>query len=765
VSKQLQPILEPINYLPPVFRPEGEKIPKTDTDFDVYVKHWMQEPADHELWILGDFGTGKTTFCQHFAKRLLDAQDSTDERIPIPVIVPLSKGIQDDEKLLYGIRKGLEENGARLKAGSDTVRWLLKEHRIIILCDGLDECPWDFTGAKQALEGRGKIIVTCRTHYFKTLEDYTATLGYRSKTTSNVDIVELLGVDERAIKLSINKQPHGNKKTLELAFNRWPHLWKMAQRPLWLNLIMKMIPKEGSDKPPRMADLYDYSIRESLRTRMTSPESESVFPLVIDILSALALTGFLSGSKRTYFTKEHLLGKDPEAKHVKDTIEEAREKGDLLPKADNDLFAMLIGKTILIHNLYSKPDTYSFGHLSFQEYLSARALMKRRAEGEREAEVLRGTKVELSAEGKHLLKENLSRTDWAEIACFTASITCNAELVIKLCIEEYKKQIRKNKHYEFNAAKMLFLGARAIHAAQNFDNKSNKKLGDLIVSLFQGKLARGYHFLEQIYRSLAFMGDAGKETLKRNIERNQLPGDGTAKAKKASQMRRRCILAWYESFPSEAMEQVLPFLDEEIEQSVHVHWHAAEVVSEVATKDNVALLKKYAESTNPIVQGNILWAFKRCKPHHPLAKHLNEKLIRRLKDVVNKGLGKEHSFHPRAHGALLLGRCMTATEHQYGDQEAIGKKLCELLKDKKSKWRGYVTRGLLELEWKGAVPHLCEYLKGKDDEIWQRYAVDAIVKLAKKEHIVCIERTIKPLKKRYQLLSQRLSRHIQCLQK
>ncbi|MHC4155172.1 MAG: SIR2 family protein [Planctomycetota bacterium] len=743
VREQMKQIPEPIHYLQPVFRPEGEEH-ATDESLDAYVDNWMQERADHELWILGDFGTGKTTFCQHSTQRWLEAQDSTDERVPTPILIPLNEGIQARETLLDCIRKGVEANGAELEAGDDTVRWLLQEHRILVLCDGLDECPWDFTRAKQALNGRGNIVVTCRTQFFKTQAEYFAELGFKRRPPSNVDIVELLGVDERAIKSSISDQPRGDRETLERAFDQWPHLWEMARRPLWLRLILEMIPKEGSDKLLKMADLYDHSIRESLRTRMASSDSERIIPLVMDILSELGLTGFLPKPFLRDFSGEHISGQVLNAERVRKVREQARKEGGLLPKTNDDLFAKLIRQTILIHNLYSKPDTYSFGHLSFQEYLAARAL------------------VERAAEGECLLKENLSRTDWAEIACFYASLISDAEPVIKLCIEEYQKQASDDERM---AAEMLFLGARAMDAAQAFDNESNEQLGDLIVSLFQGDLGRGYYFLEPIYKSLARMGDAGRETLKRNIERNQPPYDAATKPAEAEQMRRRCILAWYESFPSDAMEHVLSFLDEKTEPALHVRWHAAEVVAQVATVDNVASLEKYAESTDPIVQGNILWAFKRCDPRNPLAKRLDAQFISMLEEVVAEGLGKEHSFHPRAHGALLLGRCVTATEHRYGHTKKIADNLCKLLKAKKNLWRGYVTRGLLELNWDGAVLALCEYLKGEDDEIWQRYAVDAVVKLAKKDHVAGIEQAAKELEKRYPLLSRRLSRLILFLEK
>ena len=743
MRRLMQKLLEDIQYLPPAFRPEGEE-GKPDVSLDAYVHNWLRERVDHELWILGDFGTGKTTFCQHFTERLLAAKDSLDECVSNPILIPLNEGIERNETLLGCICKGLKNNGAKLKAGNDTVRWLLQEHRILVLCDGLDECPWDFPRALEELKERGSIIVTCRTHFFKSQAQYIAELDLRRRRASNVEIVELLGVDEDAIRSSIDKESTGDRRILERAFEQWPHLWEMARRPLWLSLILQMILEQASNEPPKMCELYDLSIRETLLTRIKSRKSKRIIPVVMDILSELALTGFLPKRLLRYFPRKHIEKKVLNTKRVASLRQRAQEKGDLLPKTDEDLFEMLIRKTILIHNLFSEPDTYSFGHLSFQEYLAARALIERGTEGER------------------LLKDNISRADWAEIACFYACLVSVAEPVTKLCIEEYRKNANRN---ERAAAEMLFLGARVMHAAQAFGNESDEKLGDLIVSLFLGEQARGYHFLERIYKSLARMGDAGKETLKRNIKRNKPPYDDKVKKKDAEQMRRRCILAWYESFPGDAMKQVLPFLNEKNEQAQHVRWHAAEVVAEVATKNNVALLEKYAESKDPIVRGNILWAFKRCVPRSSLAKCLDAQFIERIREVVAKGLGKKYSFHPRAHGALLLGRCMTETGHQYSNTEEIGRMLCYLLKDKKSLWRGYVTRGLLELEWDGAVPDLCEYLKDKDDEIWQRYAVDAIVKLAKKEHIERIEPAANSLEERYPLLSRRLSRLILSLEK
>lgn len=52
---------------------------------DKYIDNWLTERGKMHISLLGEFGTGKTWFCRHYAYRQLESylKDPVNERLPI----------------------------------------------------------------------------------------------------------------------------------------------------------------------------------------------------------------------------------------------------------------------------------------------------------------------------------------------------------------------------------------------------------------------------------------------------------------------------------------------------------------------------------------------------------------------------------------------------------------------------------------------------------------------------------------------------------
>jgi hypothetical protein len=265
----------------------------------------------------------------------------------------------------------------------------------------------------------------------------------------------------------------------------------------------------------------------------------------------------------------------------------------------------------------------------------------------------------------------------------------------------------------------------------------------MIMGLLGGDYTNAYALLQRIYEALRRMGEAGRQALRRH-------------SKPASDpiIRRRCFLAWYESFGEEAFGEVLPYLRSNMSLDQHTRWHAAEVVAESAMQANAREMIPLSNALDPIVRGNVIWGLVRngvggVSEICPSA----DKLVEDLHNTVFSG----RDLHERAHAALLLGRFVARVAPDTISKDRLGQRLATLLWDKTSVWRGYVSRALCELGWRGAVPLLCRYVTdSRDSEIWLHYAVDAIEKLADVGHATIIAKASKGLSRSYEDLSFRL---------
>ncbi len=241
---------------------------------------WAAKPDDPPFFaLLGEYGMGKTTTCEAFTRRLLEAREN-DAALPVPVYVDLRR-LGDKARsepplasilesvLGYSTRSGQAMQGL----AADRVIALVREGKALAIFDGLDEVLVHLTPAqgqrftrqlwsilptrerrgprkaddKPVGPARGKLLISCRTHFFRTLrEERTHFTGEDREALSAADYraLLLLPFTDSQIEEYLEKHlPGADVPRLKELIRSIHNLPELAERPYTLSLIAKHIPQ------------------------------------------------------------------------------------------------------------------------------------------------------------------------------------------------------------------------------------------------------------------------------------------------------------------------------------------------------------------------------------------------------------------------------------------------------------------------------------------------------------------------------------------
>jgi formylglycine-generating enzyme required for sulfatase activity len=257
---------------------------------DDYVDRWLDDPARNHISVLGDYGTGKTSFCQQYAAKLGRRWLADPDRHRIPILISLrdyAKAMNLEQLVTdflvnrYGIQAGYE---AFIRFNADG--------KLVLLFDGFDEMAQkvdyqttvdNFEELARAVEARSKVILTCRTPYFRTsreaeellrrdfldiLTDEAVDKGYASATEKantlidlrdrpNFEIVHLLPFDREDIQTMLRARFPAEWERYWRQIESTYNLAELAQRPVLLDMIARSLPELEPGQAVNAAQLYE----------------------------------------------------------------------------------------------------------------------------------------------------------------------------------------------------------------------------------------------------------------------------------------------------------------------------------------------------------------------------------------------------------------------------------------------------------------------------------------------------------------------------
>jgi hypothetical protein len=167
---------------------EGREVGRErHASLDDYIDDWLTERGKMHISLLGEFGTGKTWFCRHYAYRQLGRylEDPANERLPLLITLRAFAKAMTAQQL---INDALLEQYKLPFVGSafQVFQEMNRRGKLLLILDGFDEMArqvdyqtvvdnfWEL--AELVNEG-SKVILTSRTEYFRWAKESEKILG------------------------------------------------------------------------------------------------------------------------------------------------------------------------------------------------------------------------------------------------------------------------------------------------------------------------------------------------------------------------------------------------------------------------------------------------------------------------------------------------------------------------------------------------------------------------------------------------------------
>jgi len=383
----------------------------------------MQAVAAHtKLMIVGKPGAGKTTFLRHIA-----IQCNQGELLPdyIPIFIRLRNFAENArEANSFSLFNYLNQELSLFGADEEQVKTLLHQGRALILLDGLDEVNdnQDIMIVNQVLRFceeyyKTRVIMTCRVanHQYQ-LE------GFTDIEIADFDYSQIAAFVQKWF-IAVDKNSLEQGKVLAAQFMQKLQLSENQQirnlvvTPLLLNLACCVFQSQADFSSSRL-ELYKNGLNILLRrwdeARSIKREENSQnlsLPSKFKLLSQIAAITFEQGHYfftqeqlqhyiTNYLQKSHTVAGDPEVLQVNsEVVLKSLEAQGLLQERARGV--------------------YSFSHLTFQEYLTARNF------------VFSSEPQTLEEKLQHLVS-HLTEARWRNVFLFTASMLGSAPNLLQI---------------------------------------------------------------------------------------------------------------------------------------------------------------------------------------------------------------------------------------------------------------------------------------------------------------------------------------------
>lgn len=214
---------------------------------DKYVEKWLKEEKYPILAILGDSGTGKTTYVTNLIKQFA-GQYLKDNNSYLPVLIELKNFTK-----VWNLEDLIKNDNIMYGLSIDDFKQKFRNGKILFIFDGFDELPngtiEKFNEVYSRVSDRHKIIITSRTHYFKYKIDEKPSLnpesidftGISLKDDYKVKVVYINFFTKDDIKKYLEKNFGESWVAQYETINRIYNLSDLSKRPILLNLIVQTL--------------------------------------------------------------------------------------------------------------------------------------------------------------------------------------------------------------------------------------------------------------------------------------------------------------------------------------------------------------------------------------------------------------------------------------------------------------------------------------------------------------------------------------------
>jgi NACHT-associated inactive Restriction Endonuclease 1/NACHT domain/Pentapeptide repeats (8 copies)/Domain of unknown function (DUF4062)/WD domain, G-beta repeat len=251
-----------------------------------YIDRWLADPSKEHISILGEFGTGKTSFALHYAwkalQKYVEAKERGVERPRVPLVIPLrdyAKAVTVESLFSEFFFRKYE-----MLPGYSAFEQLNRMGKLLLIFDGFDEMAAkvdrqeminNFWRLARVVVPGSKAILTCRTEHFPEAKEGRALLGAELKaSTANLtgeppqfEVLELEKFDDDQIRQLLGY--HADPKTVDMIMHS-PELRDLARRPVMAGYILEALPDIEAGKRVDLARIYLYAVTRKMERDIES---------------------------------------------------------------------------------------------------------------------------------------------------------------------------------------------------------------------------------------------------------------------------------------------------------------------------------------------------------------------------------------------------------------------------------------------------------------------------------------------------------------
>ncbi|MBD1920858.1 NACHT domain-containing NTPase [Microcoleus sp. FACHB-831] len=324
----------------------------------------------NKLMILGKPGAGKTTFLKHIAIQCIGGEFQA-KRVPIFVTLKDFSETANQPTLLKYIRQQFSAWGDVERLHAPSLDEVINHGRALVLLDGLDEVREE--DHRRVLKEIRELSAQFRDNQFV----ITCRIAAREHTFDKFTDVEVADFDKEQISTFAHNW-FKNKAVKADIFIKYlkdnEPIQELATNPLLLTLLC-LVFEESGDFPANRSELYKEGLdallkkwdanrgiyRDQVYKKLSVQRKE-------ELLSKIALTTFEGGE---YFFKQKVA-----EQYITDYIRN-------LPDANTDPEALQIDSELVLRSIEYQHGLlverakriYSFSHLTFHEYFTAREIV------------------------------------------------------------------------------------------------------------------------------------------------------------------------------------------------------------------------------------------------------------------------------------------------------------------------------------------------------------------------------------------------------
>jgi predicted NACHT family NTPase len=381
-----------------------------------------------KLMLLGKPGSGKTTFLKYVAIQC-SSGDFQANRVPVFITLKDFAETENATCLLEYITGQFSTYGV---SEPKVAERLLSQGNVLILLDGLDEVKEidkervlhsvrDF-GAK--FHGN-HFVITCR-------------IATREYTLEQFTEVEVADFDEEQIATFATKwfasiDPKKGSRFIQKLKKNNP-IQELATSPLLLTLLC-LVFEESADFPSNRSEIYKEGLHILLKKwdALRNIEREQVYKKLSvqhkqDLLSQIALVTFERGDY--FFTQQEI------EQHITNYIRN-------LPGVNTSLEALQLDSEAVLKSIEAQHGLlverafgiYSFSHLTFQEYFTAR-------------EIVGSSDPQALETALNQLVSRITDKRWREVFLLTVGMLRNADYLLQLMKQQIDAHIAQDKYLQ-----------------------------------------------------------------------------------------------------------------------------------------------------------------------------------------------------------------------------------------------------------------------------------------------------------------------------